>query len=268
MPVPDLTDVPLGDLVSLRERTAVVTGGGRGIGRAICLRLAEAGARVVVADRDAGPAGDVAREVADRGGTATARRLDVADSADIAATADAAVDEHGGLDIWVNNAGIYPARPLLEMSDEDWDRVLDVNLRGAFVGAREAARRMVAADRGGVIVNLASVAGFRGRRALAHYSSSKHALRGLTRSLAVELGPHGIRALAVAPTMVATPGTEEATRQVRPANAHPTSVYDNLPLGRPGLPDDIARVVLFCASDLASYMTGSTLVVDAGQMSL
>lgn len=268
MPVPDLTDVPLASLVSLDGRTAVVTGGGRGIGRAVCKRLAEAGARVVVADLDADVAGEVAAEVTAAGGTATARRLDVASGDDIVATADAAVADHGGLDIWVNNAGIYPSQPLLEMTDEDWDRVMDVNVRGAFVGSREAARRMVAAGAGGVIVNLASVAGYRGRATLAHYSSSKHALRGLTRSLAVELGSHGIRALAVAPTMVVTPGTEEATRRIRPAGGPSTAVYDQLPLGRPGLPDDIARVVLFCASDLASFMTGSTVLVDAGQMAL
>lgn len=267
MAVPDLTDVPLAALVSLAGRTAVVTGGGRGIGRAVCRRLAEAGARVVVADLDPGAAGDVAGEIAAAGGEATARGLDVTAGDQVAATADAAVDGYGALDIWVNNAGIYPARPLLDMTDGDWDRVMDVNVRGAFVGSREAARRMVAAGSGGVIVNVASVAGYRGRRNLAHYSSSKHALRGLTRSLAVELGPEGIRALAVAPTMVVTPGTEAAVRDV-PADAPSHAVYSQLPLGRPGVPDDIARAVLFCASDLASFMTGSTVVVDAGQLAL
>jgi NAD(P)-dependent dehydrogenase (short-subunit alcohol dehydrogenase family) len=269
VPVADLTDVPLGSLVSLAGRTAVVTGGARGIGQAISRRLAEAGARVVVADLDGSAAVQSAKEIAASGATASGRALDVTSSDDVIATADAVVAEHGGLDIWVNNAGIYPALPVLDMADDDWDRVLDVNLRGAFVCSREAARRMVAAGSGGVIVNITSVSGYRGRRGLAHYSSSKHGLRGLTRSLAVELGPRGIRVLGIAPTMVATPGTEAVAAQPRPVDAQPLDeVYSHLPLGRPGVPDDIARVALFCASDLASYMTGSTLAVDAGQMSL
>jgi NAD(P)-dependent dehydrogenase (short-subunit alcohol dehydrogenase family) len=271
VPVADLTEVPLASLISLAGKTAVVTGGARGIGSAIARRLAEAGANVVVADVDAAAAVQTAKEIAAGGATgaaATGRGLDVTSGDDIAAAADAAVDEHGSLDIWVNNAGIYPSRPLLDMTEDDWDRVLDVNLRGAFIGSREAARRMVAGGSGGVIVNIASVSGYRGRKGLAHYSSSKHGLRGLTRSLAVELGPQGIRALGIAPTMVVTPGTEAAAAQVRTADMHSVDVYSQLPLGRPGVPDDIARVVLFCASDLASFMTGSTLAVDAGQMAL
>ena len=273
MPVADLTEVPLASLMSLAGKTAVVTGGARGIGSAISRRLAEAGANVVVADVDAAAAVQTAKEITATAAGATGvsamgRELDVTSGDDIASVADAVVDEHGSLDIWVNNAGIYPIQPLLDVTDDDWDRVLDVNLRGAFIGSREAARRMVAAGSGGVIVNIASVSGYRGRKGLAHYSSSKHGLRGLTRSLAVELGPHGIRALAIAPTMVVTPGTEAVAAQARTADMHSTEVYSQLPLGRPGVPDDIARVVLFCASDLASFMTGSTLAVDAGQMAL
>ena len=268
MVVPDLTDVPLATLISLEGKAAVVTGGARGIGQAISRRLAEAGAKVLVADLDESAAIQTAKEIVATGATATGRGLDIASSDDVAAATDAAAAELGGLDIWVNNAGIYPAQPVLEMTDDDWDRVLDVNLRGAFVGSREAARRMVAAGSGGVIVNITSVSGYRGRSGLAHYSSSKHGLRGLTRSLAVELGPQGIRALGIAPTMVATPGTEAVAAQLRNPAMHSLDVYSQLPLGRPGVPDDIARVVLFCASDLASFMTGSTLAVDAGQMAL
>ena len=268
MSVPDLTDVPLVSLVSLDGKAAVVTGGGRGIGLAISRRLAEAGAKVLVGDVDESAAVHAAEAIAATGATVVGRRLDITSSGDVAAAADAAVATHGGLDIWVNNAGIYPVRPLLDMTDDDWDRVLDVNLRGAFVGSREAARRMVAAGTGGVIVNITSVSGYRGRKGLAHYSSSKHGLRGLTRTLAVELGSHGIRALGVAPTLVATPGTEAVAAGPRDPDTQSLDVYSQLPLGRPGVPDDIARVVLFCASDLASFMTGSTLAVDAGQMAL
>jgi NAD(P)-dependent dehydrogenase (short-subunit alcohol dehydrogenase family) len=155
--IPDLTDVRLGELISLSGRNAVVTGGARGLGRAIARRLAEAGASVLIGDLDgAGAAATAAELETTFGVTALATRLDVADTASITETADAAVAELGGIDIWVNNAGIYPSTPVLQMTDDDWDRVLDVNLRGTFVGGREAARRMIEAGRGGVIVNLSS----------------------------------------------------------------------------------------------------------------
>lgn len=263
---PDLTDRALVDLISLHGRVAVVTGAARGIGRAIARRLAEAGAVVVIAD--IGGADTAAEEL----GGSTARLhgwpLDITDRDAVTRFAGRVVDEHGRLDIWVNNAGVFsPAAPVLDMADSVWDHVIDVNLHGAFAGARAAATAMIAGGHGGVIVNIASVSGYRGRAGLAHYSSSKHAVRGLTRSLAVELGPLGIRALGIAPTMVTTEGTDAAQRSAGP-RLHSTDVYAQLPLGRAGVPDDIARVVLFAASDLAALMTGSTLAVDAGQMSM
>src|SRR5262249_48313017 len=134
---------------------------------------------------------------------------DVTDSSSVAAAADLAVSALGGIDIWVNNAGIFPRNRLIDMDESDWDRVLDVNLRGVLLGCREAARRMVAAGRGGVLINIASTAGFRGVRAgLAHYVASKHGVRGLTRQLALELAPDRIRALAVAPTLIVTEGVQ------------------------------------------------------------
>lgn len=261
---PDLTGVSINELIDLDGRLAVVTGGARGIGRAIAARLAEAGAVVVVADVTG--AGTTAAEL---GGRHTARGvdLDVTDSSAVAQLVDELVDTHGHLDIWVNNAGIFPSSPLLELSDDEWRRVHSVNLDAAFYCSRAAARAMVAQVRGGVIVNLSSVSGYRGRQGLAHYSSSKHAVRGLTRSLAVELGRYGVRAVGIAPTMVITPGTEEAAARAG-ARLHATDVYDALPLGRSGVPDDIARVVLFAVSDLAAFVTGTTLIVDAGQMSV
>lgn len=263
---PDLTDRPLADLVSLAGRVGVVTGAARGIGRAIARRLAEAGAVVVIADLDGAEAA-----ADDLGGAASRLHgwpLDVTDRDAVDRLAGRVVDEFGRLDIWVNNAGVFaPVAPVLEMPDSAWDRVLDVNLNGAFAGSRAAARAMVAGGRGGAIVNIASVSGYRGRAGLSHYSSSKHAIRGLTRSLAVELGPAGIRVLGIAPTMVTTEGTDAALRSAAP-RLHATDVYEHLPLGRAGVPDDIARVALFAVSDLAALMTGSTLAVDAGQMSL
>lgn len=263
MPVPDLTDRTLAELVSLEGRAAVVTGAARGLGRAIAGRLAEAGASVVLADVDEPGAQAACDEISRRhGGTHSATELDVAKTPSIVAAAGAAVEQFGRLDIWVNNAGIYPSTPVLEMADAEWDRVVRVNLTGSFAGAREAARRMVAAGHGGVIVNLASIAGLRGRGpSIPHYVATKHAIVGLTKQLALEFAGTGIRVLAVAPTTIVTPGVEEGL-------GHPPDLEARLtaPLGRAGRPDDVARVVLFCASDLAVFMTGSTLVVDGGEM--
>ncbi len=261
--IPDPAERPLADLVSLMGRAAVVTGAARGLGRAIARRLAEAGASVLLADIDV-RAAEAARDEIGRqtGGTLSATGLDVTDSASIIAAADSALDRFGRLDVWVNNAGIYPSKPVLEMSDADWDRVVGVNLTGSFTGAREAARRMVAAGHGGVIVNLASVAGLRGRGlAIPHYVATKHGIVGLTKQLALEFAGAGIRVLAVAPTTIVTPGVQAGLGRPPDLEARLAG-----PLGRAGQPDDVARVVLFCASDLSMFMTGSTLVVDGGDL--
>jgi NAD(P)-dependent dehydrogenase (short-subunit alcohol dehydrogenase family) len=169
----------------------------------------------------------------------------------------------------VNNAGIYPGVTVLKMTDENWDAVLNVNLRGAFIGSREAARHMVETGTKGVIINMASIAAFvAGGMGIAHYAASKHGLNGLTKSFARELGPHGIRVLAIAPAMVNTPGMDAGAQALRDAGNGDN--YDgfikSLPLGRAGNPDDVARVALFCASDLADFMTGTAVVVDAGSL--
>jgi NAD(P)-dependent dehydrogenase (short-subunit alcohol dehydrogenase family) len=180
---------------------------------------------------------------------------------------DRTVDEQGRLDVWVNAAGVYPTSPLLELGDDEWDLVLETNLRGTFVGAREAARAMVARGAGGVIVNVTSTAAHRAESGgAAHYVASKFGVRGLTRALAVELGPHGIRVLAVAPTVTLTPGLEEQRESLRTAGFALEELGPALPLGRVAVPDDVARVVLFCASDLSLVMTGSTLLADAGEL--
>jgi NAD(P)-dependent dehydrogenase (short-subunit alcohol dehydrogenase family) len=191
--------------------------------------------------------------------------MDVTDTGSVIAAADLAVGELGGLDVWVNNAGVYPNVPILDMTDEEWDQVMAVNLRGVFAGSREAARRMIAAGRGGVIVNVASLAGFRGvSPGLAAYATSKHGVRGTTRQMALELAPHGIRVLAVAPGFSRTEGNV-AMLEERP------EIYDLIPttrasrLGRVGEPDDIGRVILFCASDMSMFMSCDTLLVDAAE---
>ena len=244
MSIADRSTATIDDLISLRGRRAVVTGGSMGIGYAIAHRLAEAGASVLIGDVEEtdGPAGTIAREV---GGKAIGCNLDVSDADSIAACAQRAQRELGGIDIWVNNAGIYPSKALLDLTPEDWDRVLDVNLRGTFIGAREAAKAMIEAGNGGVILNLASTAGFKaGGPGVAHYVSSKHAVIGLTKSLAVELGPRDIRVLAIAPTLIRTPGIDAGEAAFRAAGMGDMldSYAQRLPLGRVGVPDDVARV--------------------------
>lgn len=212
VPSQDLTERSLRELMSLAGRRAVVTGGAKGLGAAIARRLAEAGASVAIGDVDEHAARTTAVEMNARFGVATTSiALDVRDEDSVERTADTALAELGGLDIWVNNAGVFPTRLLVDMSVQEWGDVIDVNLQGAFLGCRAAARRMAAAGCGGVILNVASVAGLRGRGpGVAHYVASKHGIIGLTRQLAGELASHDIRVLAVAPTTIITPGVEAA----------------------------------------------------------
>lgn len=266
MAVADVSSKPMSDIISLTGRCAVVTGGAQGLGKAIARRLAEAGAGVLIGDVDLEAAQRSAAEFANAyDAQVIATFMDVGDSATIIAAADLAVRAFGGIDIWVNNAGIYPSVPILETTDAIWDQVMDVNLRGLFVGSREAARRMMAAGHGGVIVNVASLAGFSGvAPGLAAYSASKHGVRGITRQMGLELAPKDIRVLAVAPSHARTERTAVAI-------ANDPNLLKAIPslstsrLGRVGVPDDVARVVLFCASDMSIFMTGSTLLIDAGE---
>lgn len=269
MAAPDFSAAPLRALLSLEGRAAVVTGAARGLGLAIARRLAEAGAGVLLADLNEAAAASAAQAIArDFAVRALACRLDVTDSRSVAAAARQAADEFGRLDIWVNNAGIYPVTPLLELDDAEWQAVNGVNLTGTFYGCREAARHML--ERGsGVIVNIESIAAHRGRAGCAHYAASKHGVSGLTKSLAVELGPRGIRVVAVAPTLAETPGVHERRAAAAGTGgdvmrALEEKVIATIPLGRTAQPDDIARVVLFCASDLAAFVTGTTVFADGG----
>ncbi len=268
MAVADVSDIPVSQLLSLSGRRAVVTGGAQGLGKAIVRRLAEAGASVLIGDLKQDLVRSVARELGQFEGRVISTHLDVTDSSSVTAAAKLAVSELGGLDIWVNNAGVYPNVELLEMTDEIWNHVMEVNLRGVFAGAREAARRMIASDRGGVIVNVVSTAGFKGvAPGVAAYVASKHGVRGLTRQLAIELAPHDIRVLGVAPTFCTTEGNMAALAELSSRVGAEIPATFSSRLGRVGVPDDIGRVVLFCASDMSMFMTGSTLLVDAGETS-
>jgi NAD(P)-dependent dehydrogenase (short-subunit alcohol dehydrogenase family) len=270
MAIEDVSSLTLPELLSLQGRVAVITGGGRGIGAAISRRLAEAGAAIVNADLEFRRAERTASSLRDTyGASAIGVAVDVAQTASVEALCETAVATFGGVDIWVNNAAVYPTIPLMELEDEDMDRILDVNLRGTLVGARAAARAMIAQGRGGVIINLSSTAAFRVKGpGIVTYVATKRGVRGLTRALAVELGEYGIRVLDVAPTW-----TQPAGRDDLIGNFDQTAVGDairqlvkSIPLGRPAVPDDVARAVLFAASDMASMMTGSTLRVDGGDI--
>ncbi|WP_435527636.1 SDR family NAD(P)-dependent oxidoreductase [Microbacterium aurantiacum] len=272
-PFADVSERPLLDLLSLRGRRAVVTGGAQGLGKAIAARLAEAGADLLILDLNEDAARAAAAELAERHRVrAFGTRADVADTASVVAAADYGVAELGGIDIWVNNAGIFPNAPVTVMPDEMWDAVFAVNARGVFLGSREAAKRMSADGTGGVIVNIISTAGVQvAFPGMAAYVGSKHAALGMTKSLAMDLAPLGIRVLGVAPSFVPTEGNIAAAKAGAAAAAAagiempPLEVMNKSMIGRMGTPDDIARVVLFAASDLSMIMTGSTLMADAGE---
>jgi len=268
MAIADVSEVALADLISLKGRSAVVTGGAQGLGKAMARRLAEAGASVLIGDLKIEQAQAAAAELSDRyGARVMATRLDVTETASIEAAADLCAAELGRIDVWVNNAGLYPNVSLLDMTDESWDQVMAVNLRGVFASCRAAARRMIENGGGGVLVNVVSTAGFTGvAPGVSAYVASKHGVRGLVRQLAIELAPHDIRVLGVAPTFCETEGNMAALAQLPERVRSEISATLSSKLGRVGVPDDIARVVLFAASDMANFMTGSTLLADAGEV--
>jgi len=261
---------PVADLIDLSGRTAIVTGAAVGIGYGIAYRLAEAGAAVVVADLDGDGAEAAAKQLVADGFEAVAVQADVADEQDVRAMVRAAVDRFGGVHILVNNAGIYPAIPVVGQSLADFRRVIDVNLTGVFLCVREVAEQMIVQGAGGRIITVTSIDALHPSAVgLADYDASKHGVWGFTKNVALELAPHGIAVTAIAPGGIATPG---ATAR---AGALPQGVdleqlaaqfVARIPMGRLGDPDEIGRVALFLASDLAAYMTGTQVVVDGGAL--
>lgn len=240
-------------------KVALVTGGSRGIGRAVSILLGRLGASVGVNYRaDAAAAEATVREIEAAGGRARALQADLADDAAAGRLVDEVVAAWGRLDILVANHGIWKRAPLLEMEPSQWEETLRVNLGGLYSVCRHAARHMVA-RRSGTIVTIASTSGQRGEADYSHYSATKGGVIAFTRSLAVELAPHGIRVNGVAPGWVLTDMTREALE-----GAEGEEAIRPIPLGRPGRPEEIAGPVAFLASDRASYMHGEILCVNGG----
>ncbi|NUO37691.1 MAG: 3-oxoacyl-[acyl-carrier-protein] reductase [Gemmatimonadaceae bacterium] len=242
--------------IDLAGRTALVTGSTRGIGRAIAEALAGAGARVAVVGRDQAKAAEAAAAV---GAGAQGFNADVGDPASIGALVETVEKAFGQIDILVNNAGLTRDNILFRIKDDDWDTVLDANLRGAFLAIRATSRGMIK-RRWGRIINIASIVGITGNKGQANYAASKAGLIGLTKSVAKELGSRNVLVNAVAPGFIETDMTAAMTPDARAA------LSGQIPLERLGSPRDIAGVVTFLASDYASYITGQTLVVDGGMV--
>ena len=245
------------------DQAVLVTGAASGIGREIALALAAAGADLVLGDRDGAGMEAVAAEIAAAGGTAHSIAVDMRVAAEVEGLVDRGFALAGRLDGLVNCAGIYPVTGLLETTAEEWDDVLATNLRGPFLSTQAAARRMIDAGIAGRIVNISSTASTLARPGIAHYGASKAGLNQLTRILAVELAPHGIRVNAILPGVI---GTETVlTSMDQPAARQETDAkLARIPLGRLGEPAELVPLALFLLSEQSSYCTGGLYTVDGG----
>lgn len=245
-------------LFDLTGKTALVTGARTGLGQGMALALARAGADV--AALGSSPMPETAALVKDTGRRFHSFTVDLSRPFDASAIVTDAATAFGGIDILVNNAGIIRRSDLLDYSEEDWDSVLDVNLKAAFLLSQAVARHMVSTGRAGRIVNVASMLSFQGGIRVPAYAASKHGIAGLTKAMANELAPHGITVNAIAPGYMATDNTE-ALRNDPERNAQ---ISARIPMGRWGTPDDLATAVLFFAAPASGYVTGTVLPVDGG----
>lgn len=250
---------PINNLINLSSKVAIVTGGAQGIGFGIAYRLAEAGAKVVIADFKGPEKDDPNFKFI---------KTDVSVEEDVKKMVEKAVSEFGSVDILVNNAGIYPAMPVMSMSSEDFDKVISVNLKGVFLCTKYVSEQMIKQGRGGKIINVTSIDALHPSSVgLAHYDASKHGVWGFTKNVALELAPHKIYVNAIAPGGIITPGTQQAQAGggVGVDMAKMMEAFlAKIPMHRMGEPDEIGKVALFLASDMSSYMTGAQIVVDGG----
>jgi len=254
--------------VKMSEQTVVVAGGGGGIGAAIARAFAKAGCAVAVCDARLDAAETTALDIQSENGRGRAWKMDVTDRAGIERASDDIERELGAIETWVNAAGVSKIVPFLDCTEQTWDQILDVNLKGVFFGCQAAIRRMLPRKRG-AIVNLSSQSGKVGNTHYAAYCASKFGVIGLTQSLAIEFAPHGIRVNALCPGIVPTPMWESQTadyarkRNLKPEEVRPYLV-SRIPLGRVCEPDEVARVALFLAGDDASYITGQAINLTGG----
>jgi meso-butanediol dehydrogenase/(S,S)-butanediol dehydrogenase/diacetyl reductase len=253
------------------RRSAVVTGAASGIGRAIAVRLAGDGLDLTVVDLSTAAADleALVAQLTNAGARASAVAADVSRAPEVEAAVASHVETYGGLDVMVANAGTAVTAPLLETTDEQWQRTIEVNLRGVFNCYRAAARQMVAQGRGGRLIGAASVASHRGGKWQGAYSASKFAVRGLSQSVAQELGEHGITVNVYSPGVVDTPMWQSIDRAITARTGAPVGtalagMVEQIPLGRLEAPEDVAAVVSFLASPDAGYVTGQSIVVDGG----
>ncbi len=260
----------LSKLLDLTGKTAIVTGGSVGIGYGIAYRLAEAGASVAIANRTKDEGEKAAAGLSAKGWKAIAIQTDVSDEGSVKRMVNETTDRLGGIDILVNNAGIFPEIPLRQMTLDDFDRVLSVNLKGVFLCTKYASEQMIAKKKGGKIINITSIDALHPSSVgLAHYDASKHGVWGFTKNIALELAPYGIWVNAIAPGGVLTPGVAKMQQDMPPVPGVDmkkvlAEFLAKIPMGRFGDPDDIGKAALFLASEMSSYMTGTQIVVDGG----
>jgi len=240
---------------NLKNKVAIVTGSARGIGYGIAIALAEEGCNVVVSDLNENDCAKVVTEIENIGSKALAVKCDVSKKADVDNLISSAVKKFGKLDILVNNAGIFPFKPFLQMTEADWDKVLNVNLKSVFMCSQAAAKEM---KNGGKIISISSIAAFVGFEGLTHYCATKGGINAMTRAMALELGPQKINVNAIAPGAIDTPGAKMTDENMM------KQTIAAIPWKRMGIPEDIANAVVFLASDKADYITGQTIIVDGG----